>query len=641
MYMNSDTPIPQFAFGEFVFDPRSGELHAGGKVTLLRPQVAKLLTLLLENAGSIVSREDIRNYLWSSKTVVEFEEGISACVRQLRVALNDGTNCARYIQTISRRGYKFVFPVSRVDAAGATPAANSIPAAASVSNDAATHPRRKTRWALPAVIVIVLVLIAAAALVAHYRYQVNFLTRSVPVPSHPVIAVLPFDNLSGNSANTVLGASIASELIDLLGPITPSRLGVIADTSSMHYAGTRETIKTIGQALGADYVLEGSITQNPQFIHVSARLIRSADQSYVWGNEYDLDLKYANSALQQMVVQIATHIASRLAPDASVKPLAFTNNRAAALDYQLGRYVLLQGDTAKAEAYCRQAMTQAPDFAAAYTCVAQALLTPMTITAEQVQEAKTLVKKALALNGDSSDAHLLQGSLALLYDWNPQAAAPELHEALSHNPGNAWAWQAQAAYYSAMGDNRRMRQDMAVAQSLDPVSMRISLNSAVLFYIDGQYDVAEQYAETAVGLKPDDELARHLLVLTLLGESHYAEATRQAVLEMQVAGAAPADIARVRSAKQESLVDYFNWYAKALAQRPPDKLTAVFLADAYMHLGRSKQALAVLSDTVQRHAVSTLIPFISVWPSLHPLCQEPAFAAMTRQLGQPGCTPKP
>lgn len=638
--MDADTTHSRFAFGEFVFDPHSGELYAGGRATLLRPQVAKLLTLLLENAGNIVSRDDIRNYLWTSKTVVEFEEGISACVRQLRVALNDGTNGARYIQTISRRGYKFVFQVSRTDAANSAPTANAIPATQTVAAAASTHPRRKIRWALPVAIVIVLALIAAAALVAHYRYQVNFLTRSAPAPSHPVIAVLPFENLSGNSTNTVLGASIASELIDLLGPITPSRLGVIADTSSMHYAGTRETIKTIGRALGANYVLEGSITQNPQFIHVSARLIRTADQSYVWGNEYDLDIKYASSSLQQMVVQIATHIASRLAPDASVKPLAFTDNRDAALNYQLGRYVLLQGDTAKAETYCRQSMAQAPDFAAAYTCVAQALLTPMTITAEQIQEAKTLVKKALALNGDSSDAHLLQGSLALFYDWNLQAAAPALHEALSHNPGNAWAWQAQAAWYSAMGDNRRMRQAMGVAQSLDPVSMRISLNSAVLFYIDGQYDVAGQYAETAVGLKPDDELARHLLVLTLLGESHYAEATRQAVLEMQVAGAAPAEIARVRTGKQESLVDYFNWYAKALAERAPDKLTAVFLADAYMHLGQTKQALAVLGNTVQHHDVSILIPFLSVWPGLHPLCQEPAFAAMTRQLGQPGCTAK-
>ncbi|MGH8278121.1 MAG: winged helix-turn-helix domain-containing protein, partial [Gammaproteobacteria bacterium] len=596
--MSPDTLNHRFGFGEFVFDPHSGELQAGGKTTLLRPQVAKLLALLLEHAGSVVSREDIRRCLWSSKTVVEFEEGISACVRQLRVALNDGTNGARYIQTISRRGYKFVYPVTQPAATDPRP----------LPPPAAPAPQRKPHhllWLIPAVAIVVV--IAAAVILAHYRYRVQFFTQAPPPVTHPVIAVLPFANLSHNSANTILGASIASELIDLLGPISPQRLGVIADTSSMHYAGDRQTIRTIGEALGADYVLEGSITEDTQAVHVSARLIRAADQSYVWGNEYSLAPNYANSAFQQLVVHIATHIAAQLAPDASVKPLAFTNNRAAALDYQLGRYVLLQGDAAKAGEYCRKAMTQAPKFAAAYVCSARALLAGTSMGAQQVSEAKALVQKALALNGDSSDAHLLQGSLDLFYDWNPAAAEAQIREALRHNPGNAWAWQAQAAYYAAMRQDQDMRQAMSIAQSLDPVSMRISLNSAVLFFIDRQYDLAAQYANTAISLKPGDELARHLLVLTLLGEGHYADATQQAALEMQYAGASPEDLTRVRAGKQTSLVDYFNWYVKTLATQPPDKLTAVFLADAHMHVGQSQQALTVLDTTVQHHDVSILI----------------------------------
>ncbi|MDE2460039.1 MAG: winged helix-turn-helix domain-containing protein, partial [Gammaproteobacteria bacterium] len=543
MNTSPDTARSKFAFGEFVFDPGSGELHDGGKTALLRPQVAKLLTLLLERAGNIVSREDIRNHLWSSHTVVEFEEGISACMRQLRVALNDGATGTRYIQTISRRGYKFIYPVSAFDG-------ETVPRAVAVASPMlalAAPVRRRWRWPLLGAAIVVVLVIVAALAVAHYRYRVEFFTQApLPAVAHPVIAILPFSNLSGNPTNTILGASIASELIDLLGPIAPSRLGVIADTSSMHYVGGERTIKTIGEELGASYVLEGAITQNPQYIHVSARLIRAADQSYVWGNEYDLDIKYPSSAFQQTVVQIATHVASLLAPDASVKPLEFTSNRQAALDYQLGRYVLLQGDDARAGDYCRQASTLDPDFAAAYVCSAQALLVMNSLSAQQLSEIKQLVRKALLLNKDYSDAHLLQGTLDLFYDWNPAAAEPEIRAALRHNPGNAWAWQAQAAYYSAMGQNQEMSQAMAIAQSLDPVSMRISLNSAVLFYIDRQYDVAGQYAQTAIGLKPADELARHLLVLILLGEGHYADAAQQAALDMQYAGAAPADIARVR-----------------------------------------------------------------------------------------------
>lgn len=638
MDISPDLSHGKFAFGEFLFDPRSGELRDGGKTALLRPQVAKLLTLLLEHAGDIVSREEIRQCLWGSKTVVEFEEGISACMRQLRVALNDGATGTRYIQTISRRGYKFIFPVNLVtgEAAafhnqGAMVVLPTTPASAGV-------PRHRWRWAAAGAGIVLVLIVAAVFAVAHYRYRVQFFTQTV-VPTTPraVIAVLPFTNLSANHANDILGASIASELIDLLGPIAPNRLGVIADTSSMHYASAHKTIKVIGQELGASFVLEGSITQNPAFIQVSARLIRVADQSYVWGSEYRLDIKYTSRNFQQTVVQIATHVASLLAPDASVKPLEFTRNRQAALDYQLGRYVLLQGDNAKAGDYCRHAMRLDPNFAAAYVCTAQSLLAMNSLSVPQVNDALALVAKALELNAESSDAHLLQGTLDLFYRWNPAAAAPQIRDALRHNPGNAWAWQAQAAYYSAMGENQEMRQAMAIAQSLDPVSMRISLDSAVLFYIDGQYDVAGQYAQTAIGLKPDNELARHLLVLTLLGEGHYTEAGQQAALEMQYAGAPPASITRVRAGRPQALVDYFNWYVTTLATQAPDKLTAVFLADAYMHLGRPRQALTTLSDAVHNREVSTLIPFMSVWPALHPLCRETAFVMLTRQLGQPGC----
>lgn len=638
MDISPDLSHGKFAFGEFVFDPRSGELRDGGKTALLRPQVAKLLTLLLEHAGDIVSREEIRQCLWGSHTVVEFEEGISACMRQLRVALNDGATGTRYIQTISRRGYKFIFPVSRIGGEAAVFHHQGAIAVLSTTPPATGGAPRR-RWPAAGAAIVLVLIVAAVLAVAHYRYRVQFFTQAaVPVAPHAVIAVLPFTNLSTNPANEILGASVASELIDLLGPIAPDRLGVIADTSSMNYAGARKTIKTIGQELGASYVLEGSITQNPAFIQVSARLIRVADQSYVWGSEYRLDLKYTSNTFQQTVVQIATHVASLLAPDASVKPLEFTGNRQAALDYQLGRYVLLQGDDARAGDYCRHAVTLDPNFAAAYVCTAQSLLALNTLSTQQVNDAGALVAKALELNADSSDAHLLQGTLDLFYRWNLPAAASQIREALRHNPGNAWAWQAQAAYYSALDQNQDMRQAMSIAQSLDPVSMRISLDSAVLFYIDRQYDLADQYAQTAIGLKPDNELARHLLVLTLLGEGHYTEATQQAALEMQYAGASPAAISRVRTNRPQALVDYFNWYVTTLATQAPDKLTAVFLADAYMHLGRPQQALKTLSDAVHTREVSTLIPFMSVWPGLHPLCRETAFVLLTRQLGQPGCT---
>ncbi|MGH8308137.1 MAG: winged helix-turn-helix domain-containing protein, partial [Gammaproteobacteria bacterium] len=154
MDITPDIPRTKFAFGEFVFDPRSGELRDGQKTTLLRPQVAKLLTLLLSHADNIVSREEIRNYLWGSKAVVEFEEGISACMRQLRVALNDGTTGTRYIQTISRRGYKFVFPVTVLDEVHKGTLPESSTPRPSRPTTAIADKRKTWYWLLPLVVIV-------------------------------------------------------------------------------------------------------------------------------------------------------------------------------------------------------------------------------------------------------------------------------------------------------------------------------------------------------------------------------------------------------------------------------------------------------------------------------------------------------
>ncbi|MFI4921789.1 MAG: winged helix-turn-helix domain-containing protein, partial [Gammaproteobacteria bacterium] len=311
--MNS-TPEParvHYTFGQYSFRPDSGELNDGQKTVQLRPQVAKLLELLLRNADNTVSREEIRNHLWGSHVVVEFEEGISACVRQLRIALNDGASGTRYIQTISRRGYKFVFPVTAQEGSGAPERPH--PVAAEVS---AGHSPAAGRTGHKAAYYSVAVLLAAAAIVAVVlvKYRASGLFSDAGPNARIVVAVLPFTNLSQSADSGILGASISSEVINLLGPIAPNRMGVIANTSTAHYTKGGETIKDIGTQLGADYVLEGSIAQQGHAYRISARLIRAADQNYVWGDEYDLDANYSGGAYRQLAIRMATQVANLLTP---------------------------------------------------------------------------------------------------------------------------------------------------------------------------------------------------------------------------------------------------------------------------------------------------------------------------------------
>ena len=637
----SMNPMPEpsrvrYVFGQYVFDPRSGELNDGQKTVQLRPQVAKLLDLLLRSANSTVSREEIKNHLWGGNIVVEFEEGISACVRQLRIALNDGAAGTRYIQTISRRGYKFVFPVNTTDAdvpTGPRPAA--VPAPLLPQPAAPAPPRAGHRAA------IVLAVAAAVAVVA-----VLLLQRSgglfSPAETNPpiVVAVLPFNNLSQSPDNTTLGASIANEVISLLGPISPNRMGVIASTSTAHYVKGNDTIKQIGQELGANYVLEGSVSGQGRSFHISARLIRVADQSYVWGDEYALDANYSGASYRQLVIRIATQVATLLAPDAAVKPLEFTNNRDAALAFQSGGYLINQGDLDKAYGLCRKAINLDPQFAAAYACAARALLRGPQLTKAQVQDATKLVDRALALDADSADTHLLKGELDMFYAWDLDGAGKELKDALRLNPGEASAWQTYAEYLAAMDQYSGMQNAMETARALDPASVSVTNDLALVAYVAAQYDKAEGNARTNAGLNPQDEFAQHILTLSLLATGKYADATQQAAAEMQSLQAAPADVVRVKGKARGSLVDYFNWYAGYLAGRPAGKYSAVFLADAYMHLGKPDQAYAVLQTAIKQRGISTLIPFASVWPSLKPLCTRPAFLSLTKQLGQVGCLPQ-
>ncbi len=636
----------QYSFGPYVFDPHSGELNDGQKTAQLRPQVAKLLELLLRKANTTVSREEIKNHLWGSHIVVEFEEGISACVRQLRIALNDGASGTRYIQTISRRGYKFVFPVGvsedghameRRVAAQAVPA--TAPAAVTAAVPTAAAPAR-LRPVHYAAMLLPLLALAAVVGVMLYKERGNSYVPGAQGNPATTVAVLPFTDLSPDQGNAVLGASISNEVINLLGPIAPDRLGVIASTSTAHYLKGGETIKQIGQELGANYVLEGSIGRQAQGYHIAARLIRVVDQSYVWGDEYDLDGNYSGGAYRQLVIRLSTQVATLLAPNATVKPLAFTNNRDAAIAFQNGRYALGQGQWDKAYASCQQAVALDAAFAAAYTCAARARLSATQIDQPALDDARKLVAHAFSLDGGSAESKQLQGELDLVYGWNLAAAGKELKESLRLNPGDAWSWQLYAEYLVAMAQNNGMLNAMETARALDPASVSATDDQALVSYITGQYPRAESSARTNANLNKHDVLAQHLLTLSLLGGGKYADATQQALTEMQILQASPADLAKVKANGHASLAGYFNWYAEYRAAAPADKYSAVLLADAYMHLGKADQAYAVLAQAVAARDISILVPFLSVWPSLKPLCTRPDFLSLTKQLGQIGCLPQ-
>jgi TolB-like protein/DNA-binding winged helix-turn-helix (wHTH) protein len=277
-------------FGPFAADLRAGEVHKHGTKLRLHGQPVQVLGLLLERPGDVVTREELRARLWDSETFVDFEHGLHAAVNKLRVALNDAADHPRFIETIPRRGYRFIGTIesseqspeapsltaeARREPASAPPLIPPPPIAPSFS----WHRASPVAYALA-----ILLLLALVAVLWSYRATTDSASGS---DSRLMLAVLPFENLSTDAEQEYFSDGLTEELITGLGQLDAARLGVIARTSVMGYKRTTKRVREISGELGVDYVLEGTVRRADARIRVAAQLIRAGDETHVWAGSYD------------------------------------------------------------------------------------------------------------------------------------------------------------------------------------------------------------------------------------------------------------------------------------------------------------------------------------------------------------------
>ncbi len=261
-------------FGSFEVDVVSGELRRQGLKIRLQDQPFRLLVLLLDHAGEVVTREKVRETLWPAETHVDFDHSLNTAARKLREALGDSAEAPRYVETIARRGYRFIAPVAPLPAVQVAHSADA--AVASLRPSPAARPSISARRLLILAIVIV---ICAAALVAYWRVP-----RRGPTTQSGLrltLAVLPFDNLSGDAGQEYLSDGLTEEMITQLGRLEPDQLRVLARSSTWKYKWADRDIGQLRRQLGADYVLEGSLRRAGERVRVTAQLVQADDQSQV------------------------------------------------------------------------------------------------------------------------------------------------------------------------------------------------------------------------------------------------------------------------------------------------------------------------------------------------------------------------
>ncbi len=611
-------------FGAFELDPRTGELRRSGVRIHLQPQPAKLLELLARRRGELVTREEIQRELWSGETYVDFERSINICVMQIRAALNDDAETPRFIETLPRRGYRFVAEVQAAGGhvAGAPPQAQA----------AAEAWRRRRR------IAAVLVVMLGGGL-AWKLWPGRAPVRPATESSRAMLAVLPFENLSGNDQLAYVADGMTEELIAQLGRVAPEKLGVIARTSAMHYRASKASVTQIGSELKVEYVVEGSVRLEKGRSWVTAQLIRVSDQTHLWADTYEMD-GTSIFAQQQMAAQLVVqNVAGKLAPLSEASTAGHTpatSNPAALEAYLRGRYLFSQGgEIAEAVRQLQRAVAEDPQYADAQASLADALQFAVMIGQQTALEAGpkaiAAAERALLADAFSSEAHAARGLAAFWFEWDPRQAASHFEKALAANPSDAAAHHDYAWTLVALGRDEDAVREIQAAQAVDPLSPRANMDLGWIYLGVQRYDDAIRHCSRMLEIEPRvHEAAQSCLERAYVNTGKVAQAAAAAIHQYERNPALAATIQQWKKLPpQEAL--------RAIWQRRlNERLSSASQRKAYraaelcLQLGRKDEALRYLEQAfAEREMMLVLLHRATEFEALR---GEPRFTALLARI---------
>lgn len=515
------------SFGGFQLDVRSGELRRGGVLVKLQPQPAKVLVLLVSRAGEIVTRAEVAEQVWGSETFVDFEHGLNFAIRQIRAALGDDAEQPRFLETLPKRGYRFIAPLEPPEQASPE-VSEAAPSVIRPSSEGSNLPARGVvvrRWLLAGISAAVLL---GAIFLAWRKLQLH------SAPSVMVLAVLPFDDLSPKP-EPYLVEGLTEEMIAQLTRINPQRLKVIARTSAMQYAQTKKSAREIGQELGADYILENSIRHEDGRVRITAQLVRTADQTHLWAETYEREMLQLLPLENEVAANIAEQIHVRLLPAG-----AGSSVHARPVDpdahelYLQGRHYFNQrsrdGLEKSIDLY-KQALVKDPSYAAAYAGLADAYnlkaFYGFDPTMDAVSQAKIAANKALQLDDSMAAAHAALGYTEFMWREDWAAAEREFDRARELDDNYVPAHQWFALYLAAQGRTDEALNQMQFAQKIDPLSPSVRAGLGYIYYFSRNYDEAEQQARVALQLNPNLMAAHAVLGWSFTEQKKFPEAIRE------------------------------------------------------------------------------------------------------------------
>jgi len=631
-------------FGAYEVSLQSGEVRKAGLRIRVQQQPMKLLEILLERPGEIVTREELRRRVWPNEGFGDFDQALNIAIGKLRSAFGDSAENPRFIETLPKRGYRFIAEVSVVgadarpklpeSAPGDVPATDPEP----TKHGAGLAVAAKGRLSSSHRLLIAGVLVLSFLVVSLWLFR----TPSPEPRSIRSLAVLPLDNLSGDAAQNYFADGMTDELITDLAQI--SALRVISRTSVMVYKGARKPLPQIARELNVDAVLEGTVLRSGDHVRITAQLIEASTDKHLWSQSYESELRDTLALQNKVAAAIADQIRINLTPQeqAALKNVEVVNPEAYE-SYLKGRYFWNKrsADGLKvALAYFNQAIEQDPNYAQAYSGLADtyALLGDWQYAAmtpkEAFPKAKAAAIKALELDSQLGEAH---NSLAFVldgFDWDLNSGGNEFRRAIELAPGYATAHHWYAWHLSLLGRYDPAIAEMRKAQNLDPLSLIINADLAELLVVAHSYDESILQSRKTIEMDPNFALAHNQLAQAYLQKHRYAEAIAELTKAIKLSGGSPAFIANlarayVASGKRSEALKLLNDLKKS---SNPSYSNAAEIAVIYASLGDTDQAMNWLEKGYQER----FNPGVLLRPGFDPLRSDPRFQDLVRRIGLSG-----
>jgi TolB-like protein/DNA-binding winged helix-turn-helix (wHTH) protein/Tfp pilus assembly protein PilF len=595
-----------YRFAQFELNLAESKLSVGDSTVLIQEKPLLLLSALLDNPQRLVTREQLRDRMWDSRTVVNYEQGINVAIKKLRHALGDSAENPKFIETVAKKGYRLLVPVSVVldedgvrEYSPTPPMADGPPIAAAsaiASTSGASRPRR--RALLYSIIVAAMVCALGVGL---YASQI----KPRHVSQIRSLAVLPLQNLSPDSGQDYFADGITEEVITNLAQTLPLR--VISRSSVMRYRRTEEPVAQIARELGVDAIVEGAVARSGDRVSITVQLIAAAEDRHLWAQTYERNL----ADILAIEAEVSQAIAGQIGGTLGLKQAGLTNTRA--VDprvYELcliGRFHWNKhtgSDMSKAEDYYQQAIARDPNYAPAYVGMANVnvglALHGLAPFRPSMDKAVAAARRALELDEGLAEAHATLGLIILQRSPEWIRSEPEFRRAIELDRNNAVAhdWLAYPLFFADRRDEALA--EIALARQLDPLSPSTNADEGHFLYAAHRLDEARTKLERAIELAPEYGQPHGTLALVELESGHRAEALKEAraALELdpnspRIMGEAGYVLASTdHAAESRALLAALQDAARRGA------FTPVFSAMIEIGLGQRDQALESLTGMV-------------------------------------------